>query len=68
VNSLEEGDRAPLWLCPECMPKIAWATRADPVARYAKLAAFCRDNGLRAEAAFFDKSIAALRGRQSLLK
>jgi len=60
VNSLEEDDRAPLWLCPECMVKIAWATHADPRQRYEKLAAFCKDHGLDTEAAFFERSIAAL--------
>lgn len=60
VNSLEEGDRAPLWLCPECVAKVVWATRADPRRRYEALAAFCKEQGLEAEAAFFDRSIAAL--------
>jgi archaemetzincin len=60
VNSLDEGDRAPLWLCPECMAKVVWATRADPRRRYEALAAFCKEQGLETEAAFFEKSIAAL--------
>jgi archaemetzincin len=60
VNSRDEDDRAPLWACPECMVKIAWATRADPRGRYEKLAAFCKAQGLDAEAAFFSRSIAAL--------
>lgn len=60
VNSLEEADRAPLWLCPECAAKVVWATRADPRRRYEALAAFCKEHGLDAEAAFFERSIAAL--------
>jgi archaemetzincin len=60
TNSLDESDRSPLWLCPECMAKIAWATGADPVARYRKLAEYCRAEGLTAEEAFFVQSIAAL--------
>jgi len=60
VNSLEEDDRAPLWLCPECVSKILWATGADARARYGKLAAFCKEHRLATEAAFFDRSIAAL--------
>ena len=61
VNSLDEDDRAPLWLCPECVAKVVWATRADPRRRYEKLAAFCKEHGLDTEAAFFNRSIATLR-------
>jgi archaemetzincin len=56
TNSLEESDRAPLWLCPECMAKIAWATHADPVLRYLRLAQFCDAQGFRNEATFFRRS------------
>lgn len=59
-NSLEESDRGVLHLCPECLAKILWATHADPVVRYRKLAEFCRANGLREEGAFFRRSAAAL--------
>jgi archaemetzincin len=60
VNSLDELDRSPLWLCPECMAKIAWATGADPVARYRKLAELCKAEGLADEEVFFVQSIQAL--------
>jgi archaemetzincin len=61
ANHLDETDRSPLWLCPECSAKIAWATGADPAATFEKLADLCDREGLREEAAFFRKSIAALR-------
>ena len=59
-NHREEADRLPPWLCPECMAKICWATRTDPVERYRKLAKRCREWGFAEEAAFFEKSIKAL--------
>jgi archaemetzincin len=62
-NSLAESDRRPLALCPECMAKVCWATQADPVARYRRLAAFCRANGLSAEAAAYNGFLKALGAR-----
>jgi len=65
-NHREESDRRPLWLCPECMAKVCWATGADPVARYQKLAAFCKEHGLIAEEEFYNKSLRALGGTSKL--
>lgn len=59
-NNREESDRRPVWLCPECMPKLCWATGADPLARYTDLAKFCRMNRFTAEEQFYEKSIGAL--------
>jgi archaemetzincin len=59
-NSLDESDRRPLELCPECMAKICWATERDPIARYRDLQAFAAEHGFTDEAAFFGRSIAAL--------
>lgn len=59
-NSLEEGDRLPLWLCPECLAKLCWAVKADPMIRFRNLAAFCERNGLQREAAFYRKCIERL--------
>jgi archaemetzincin len=59
-NNREEGDRRPLALCPECVAKVWWATGADPVGRYRKLAEFCKQAGFQAEAEFYEKSILAL--------
>lgn len=60
TNSLEETDRSPLWLCPQCLPKIAFATRTDPRERLRETGSFCRDHGFREEAAHFDRDLAAL--------
>ncbi|MEX2186297.1 MAG: archaemetzincin [Pirellulales bacterium] len=60
-NNREESDRRPLAECPQCMAKICWACEIDPATRYEKLAAFCRERGLREEAEFFSKSAMALK-------
>ena len=60
-NNREESDRRPLEVCPECMAKICWATGTDPAARFRNLAAFCREQGLKAEQEFYGKSLATLR-------
>ena len=60
VNSLEEADQSPLWLCPECEIKVAWATRSEPVDRMRAMRDFSKVQGLAREADFFDKELAAL--------
>jgi archaemetzincin len=45
TNHLAETDRRPLDVCPECMAKIAWGLKYDPVERYKKLAAFWEKTG-----------------------
>lgn len=60
INNLEEEDRSPLWLCPECVTKIVWATKTDHLTHHEKLAAFCKEAGLDEESAFFRKSIEIL--------
>lgn len=59
-NNRIAADRKPLALCPECMAKVCWATGAEPLERYKKLAAFCKDQELKEEAAFYEKCIAVL--------
>lgn len=59
-NHREESDRRPIALCPECLAKVCWATRTDPVERYKKLADFFEKNELQAEADFCRKSIQVL--------
>jgi len=60
VNSLDEADRSPLWLCPQCLPKLAWATSTDPRDHLAKTGAFCRRHGLEREAHFLERSLTTL--------
>ena len=50
TNNLDETDRRPLDDCPECMAKVAWAMKYDPVERYNNLAAFWKKNGRPEEA------------------
>jgi archaemetzincin len=59
-NSLQESDRRPLYLCPECLPKVWWSTKAKPVQRFEKLAEFCDENGLKKFGDFYRKSAKAL--------
>ena len=61
-NSLPESDGRPLAFCPECMAKVSWATGADPIERYEKLADFCQSHGLDDEADFYKRSLHALGG------
>ena len=55
-NSLEESDRRPIHFCPECTPKVAWATGVDLVDRAHRLAAFCTRTGLLDEANYYSRS------------
>lgn len=59
-ETLEESDRQPLALCPECLAKICWATKTRPLDHLGRLADFCRRNGLAKEEAFYRKQMAAL--------
>ena len=56
-NSLEESDRGPLYLCPECLAKLLWATGDDAKTRFEKLEAFARKHGLEREAEFYRESL-----------
>ncbi len=60
-NNRAESDRHPLQLCPQCVAKVCWATGADPAERYRKLRAFCREQGLVAQADRFETLLGALR-------
>lgn len=60
ANSLEESDRSPLALCPQCQAKLAWATGAQPAAQFGPLADWCARHGLAAEAGCFRRSQRAL--------
>ena len=60
ANHRAEADRYPLWLCPSCLAKLCHATGADPRQRFRELAAFAAAQGLRAEEAFWRKSLEAM--------
>ncbi len=59
-NSLQESDRYPLWLCPQCLAKLCYATRADPDKRFRELIIFAKGQGLNEEAEFWQKSLAVM--------
>jgi len=61
-NSRVESDRRPLYFCPECMAKVWWATNAVPVKNLCLLEAFCRRQGLIAEADFYARSAVIIGG------
>lgn len=62
-NNMEEMDRHPLELCPQCLAKICLATGADPAERFEKLRDFYKQNGLQEEEIFSDKLLSALLGK-----
>lgn len=61
-NHRAEADRRPLALCPICLAKLCWATRAEPEERFERLADFCDEAGLKPEAALYRKSCEAMQG------
>lgn len=62
-NHREESDRRPLYLCPVCLKKLVWNLQLDPLARYEKLEALCRQHHLDDYAKFFHDSILQLRDK-----
>jgi archaemetzincin len=59
-NSLNETDRKPVELCPDCLRKLAYTLEFDPVARYRALAAFFTRFGLTVEADWLVRRLARL--------
>lgn len=68
ANSLEEADRWPLQLCPECLAKVLWLTQQGAAAHLRASAEFCSEHGLLEESERFARSLAVLgtRGSRSL--
>jgi archaemetzincin len=60
-NSLEEADRRPPRLCPDCLEKLRWNRGFDVRRRYLRLATFLRAHGLADEAAWNEARAAAPR-------
>lgn len=59
-GSLEESDRHPLYLCPECLAKLHWSVRPDQQQRMKNLAAFCETHGLSDAADYYNNAAAVL--------
>jgi archaemetzincin len=62
-NHREESDSRPIALGPQCLAKVCWATRIDPVKRFQKLYLFCVKTGLKPQARFYAISIVTLGGK-----
>jgi len=60
VNSLDESDAQPTWLCPECLAKLSWATGSSPEEHLRRMLAFSHTAGFKAEESHYTKSLAAL--------
>ena len=61
TNHLGETDRRPLDVCPECMAKIAWAMKYQPVERYQNLAKFWKEQNDAALSGEFEAKEEAVR-------
>jgi len=57
-NSLEESDRRPIHLCPECLKKFRWNIGFDVVARYEALKKFYAGHAMKTEAEWVARRIA----------
>ena len=60
-NSLQETDRQPLYLCPDCLRMLQWNLRFDVLARYDALAGFLESVGLDDDAAWFRRRATTVR-------
>jgi archaemetzincin len=60
TNHLDETDRRPLDVCPECMAKIAWAMNYEPSERYQNLATFWEKQNWMEEKELFLKKAGAI--------
>lgn len=60
ANDEHEGDRFPLALCPECLPKLCWSTGSEPLVRFCRLLLFCQRNKLLPEADLYARSLSSL--------
>ena len=54
-NNLAESDRAPLFFCAECEPKIWWACSIHPAARAKELAAMAKRFSMETEASHWSR-------------
>ena len=59
-NNLDESDRRPNYLCPQCVAKVWYATNCDPVKRFESLKEFCDKHDFTAESVHYGKCIQTL--------
>lgn len=60
-NNRDESDRHPLYLCPECLPKILHATNVKAADRFKKLAEFCKKQKLTEAAEYYEAAFAKVK-------
>jgi archaemetzincin len=60
VNSLDESDAQPAWLCPECLAKLSWVTGSSPEDHVRRMHVFSQKQGMKAEESHYARSLAAL--------
>jgi archaemetzincin len=60
ANSLEEGDRTPLHLCPVCLRKMCWNLQVEPGAYLRQLQAVCARYDLEDEADWYEQAVKLL--------
>lgn len=58
-----EMDGQPLWFCPQCQAKVAYATGGDPAKQLTAVIKFADKYQLEPEAAFWRRSLAAFEAR-----
>jgi archaemetzincin len=61
-NSLQESDRRPIHLCPECLRKFRWNTGFNIVKRYEALKAFYEKQALTSQAEWIELRLRECRG------
>jgi archaemetzincin len=59
INSLQELDRSPMYLCPVCLRKLLWNLQVEPVPYLKRVEEFCRQHGLE-EAVWYAEAVAEL--------
>jgi len=62
-NHLEEADKQPLSVCPQCLAKLCYATGTDPKKRFESLIGFAKEHELPEERRMWERSIEALDGK-----
>ncbi len=59
-NHIEEADSQPIEYCPECLAKLCWTCRTDPIQRVTSLIEYAETVGLHAEAAAWRRELTQL--------
>jgi archaemetzincin len=60
VETLDQIDRHPLGVCPDCMMKLCWTSRTRPKDRYSRLRKICANLKLKTEVNQYTQCVARL--------